>query len=96
MVTVAPERTKTLILTAKRLRKQDRTGLESELVIVCPDCGDSFSIAAEVPSADPALAQRHGAWLVDQLIWDHIQHSKHRGSIRLPSAQELLRSAHTR
>lgn len=82
----------TLRITARRLRKQDRTGVESELIVVCPECGDSYSIGGEVPCLDSALAQSRGAWLLDQFVWDHIQESKHHGSIRLPSSEELQRS----
>ncbi|HZU22996.1 MAG TPA: hypothetical protein VE998_09210 [Terriglobales bacterium] len=76
-------------VSARRLRKQNRTGLESQLIIVCPECGEGFSIVSEVPCSDTALAESRGAWLLQQFIWDHIQESKHRGSIRLPSADEL-------
>jgi hypothetical protein len=78
-------------MTAKRLRKQDRTASQSEWIVVCPECGDSFSIAREVPFDNPALAENYGAWLLDQFVWDHIQESEHRGSIRLPSQEELKR-----
>ena len=75
--------------TAKRLRKQTGILPTSSLVVVCPQCGDRFSIAREVPCLDPALAERHAAWLQDQLVWDHIQENKHRGSVRLPTASEM-------
>src|ERR1051325_1182257 len=90
MVTPAPpkQRTKSSTVNARRIRKHDRSGLVSGLIIVCPDCGDSFSI---VPCLDSALAQSRGAWLLELFVWDHIQESKHRRSIRLPSAEELNR-----
>jgi hypothetical protein len=74
---------------AKRLRKQNGTLPSSALVVVCPQCGERFSIAREVPSPDMALAERHAAWLQDQLVWDHIQENKHRGSVRLPAPSEM-------
>lgn len=90
MVT-ASEGTRSPASTARRLRKQERSGLDSNLIIVCPDCGDSFSIASEVPCADSALAKSRGAWLLEHFVWDHIQETRHRGSIPLPSAEELRR-----
>jgi hypothetical protein len=83
------QRAATLAPTAKRLRKQNGTLPSSALVVVCPQCSERFSIAREVPSPDPALAERHAAWLQDQLVWDHIQENKHRGSVRLPAASEM-------
>ena len=93
MVVPTPSKTPatTVSRTATRLRKQDRTGSQSEWIIVCPECGDSFSIVREVPFLNPALAESYSAWLLDQFVWDHIQESKHRGSIRLPSPEELKR-----
>lgn len=76
---------------ARRLRKHTGAAVDSDLIVVCPQCGDCFSIAHEVPCLDPCLAQRHAQWLLDQFVWDHIQENKHRGSIPLPNADELTR-----
>ena len=81
---VMKRETRTPTATARRLRKLDRVDLESELIIVCPDCGDSFSIVGQVPCLDSALARSRGAWLLDQFVWDHIQENKHKASITLP------------
>jgi hypothetical protein len=81
--------------TAKRLRKQNELRIGSELIVVCPQCGDRFSIAHEVPCLDPSVAKQHSEWLLDHFVWDHIQENKHRGSISLPNAEELTRWART-
>ena len=79
--------------TAKRLRKQNEMCIGSELIVVCPQCGDRFSISREVPCLDPSVAKQHSEWLLDHFVWDHIQENKHRGSIALPNAEELTRWA---
>jgi hypothetical protein len=77
---------------AKRLRKRAVEAMESPLIVVCPQCGERFLIAREVPCADAALAERHGIWLLDKFVWDHIQENKHRSMIPLPSAEEMARN----
>jgi ribosomal protein L32 len=70
--------------TAKRLRKNPGEQLQTVLIVTCPQCGDRYSIAHQVPCPDPTLAERNAAWLQDRFVWDHIQESRHRGSILLP------------
>jgi len=78
--------------TARRLRKQPESDIGSQLVVVCPQCGERFSIADSEPCADRAFVERRAReWLLDQFVWDHIQESKHRGSIPLPDVEELVR-----
>ena len=71
-------------LLAKRLRKHNGELPDTSLIVVCPQCGERYSIAGNVPCSDPALVQRHAAWLLDRFVWDHIQENRHRGSIPLP------------
>ena len=77
--------------TAKRLRKHDGAAMVSELVVVCLECGERFSIAKEVPCVDQPRVTRLTHWLLDKLVWDHIQENKHPGSILLPESEELAR-----
>lgn len=70
--------------TARRLRKHNGDLPQSEFIVVCPQCGERYSIAREIPCSDPALAARHAIWLLDHFVWDHIQENRHRSSIRLP------------
>ena len=79
-------------MRAKRLRKQG-IATDSEFIVVCPQCGDRFSVMNEWPCIDTALAQRHMTWLLDRFVWDHIQENKHKGSIQLPASEELTRAA---
>lgn len=58
-------------------------------LVACSQCGDRFVIAHEPDAAAPELAGRQAIWLQDQFVWDHIQETKHRSSIALPSAEEL-------
>lgn len=76
-------------ITAKRLRKQN--GIANGSLVVCPQCGDRFSLAHKVPCSDPYLVERHVEWLLDQFVWDHIQENQHRHTIALPNAEELTR-----
>ena len=52
--------------------------------VVCGDCGAEFQIGHRSNYQDRALAARQAAWLVEKLVWDHIQENKHPGSIDLP------------
>jgi hypothetical protein len=79
-------------MRAKRLRKHGIPG-DSEFIVVCPQCGDQFSVMNEWPFIDTALAKRHETWLLDRFVWDHIQENKHKGSIPLPASEELTRAA---
>lgn len=53
--------------------------------VVCVDCGTEFQITHRMPLQDNLLAQRQARWLGEQFVWDHIQESKHRATIELPS-----------
>lgn len=68
---------------AKRLRKHG-IATDSDFMVVCPQCGDRFSVMNDWPNVDRALAKRHTTWLLDRFVWDHIQEIKHKGSIPLP------------
>jgi hypothetical protein len=52
--------------------------------VVCTQCGQRFAIHND-GVRDAQLAERQTAWLLDQLVWDHIQERKHHGSIELPA-----------
>jgi hypothetical protein len=58
-------------------------------LVVCGQCGERFTIGHDPASANLELAERQATWLQDHFVWDHIQESKHRGSIALPAANEL-------
>jgi hypothetical protein len=65
---------------ARRLRKVALGDLET---IVCSQCGQRFAIHSDgVRNAE--LAEKQVAWLLDLLVWDHIQERKHHGSVPLP------------
>jgi hypothetical protein len=82
--------------TAKRVRNAskeppdheppDRVVMET---VVCDQCGACFEIGHAMASQDPALATRQAVWLAEQLVWDHIQEGRHRGSQYLPALHEL-------
>ena len=52
--------------------------------VACDTCGDQFQITQHMPQCDAELAGRQVSWLVDHLVWDHIQETKHRATIELP------------
>lgn len=58
-------------------------------VVACSHCGERFEISHKANFQDPKLAERQAAWLQDQFVWDHIQETKHRGSIALPASDEM-------
>jgi len=77
--------------TAKRAQhtgkvSQDRVVMET---VVCDQCGARFEIGHAMASQDPTLATRQAAWLADQLVWDHIQEGRHRGTQYLPALHEM-------
>jgi hypothetical protein len=57
---------------------------EDPETVVCSQCGQRFAIQND-GVRDAQLAERQTAWLLDQLVWDHIQERKHHGSIELPA-----------
>lgn len=52
--------------------------------VACDTCGEQFQITQRMPLCDADLAQRQARWLVDHLVWDHIQETKHHATIELP------------
>jgi len=78
---------------AKRLRQSGSGGPPSRTqvmqMVVCSQCSDRFAITHETAGADPELAKLQAVWLQDQFVWDHIQETKHRSSVALPSAEEI-------
>ena len=78
--------------TAKRLRQTaESTPAKTVMMklVVCTQCGERFAIGHDTASPDAELAERQAKWLEDQFVWDHIQESKHRSSIALPSWDEM-------
>jgi hypothetical protein len=82
--------------TAKRVRHVTTEPLDHEPpdrvvmeTVVCDQCGARFEIGHAMASQDPALATRQAAWLAEQLVWDHIQEGRHRGTQYLPTLHEL-------
>jgi hypothetical protein len=57
--------------------------------VECGQCGERFAITHDLATADAELAVRQAAWLQDHFVWDHIQETRHRSSIALPSPEEL-------
>ena len=80
---LAPESTG----TARRVRSNMSTSPNCTVMarVVCGDCGVEFQITHRMPLQDKVLAQRQASWLAEQFVWDHIQESKHRTTIELPS-----------
>jgi hypothetical protein len=76
---------------AKRLR--NHTGGVSNgvvmAIVVCDDCGSRFAVTHRAPFQDAPLAERQAAWLKDRFVWEHIQETRHSGSIRLPAWHEM-------
>ena len=65
-----------------------RTGVErpnDDLMetVVCGQCGQRFAIHHDPVRRNVEMARRQASWLQEQLVWDHIQERKHRGTIRL-------------
>ena len=58
-------------------------------VVTCDTCRVRFAIGHGPGSQDSDLAGRQAAWLVKELVWDHIREAKHRGSVSLPGAAEM-------
>jgi hypothetical protein len=79
---------------AKRVRNRMPPGSPNftvMTVVVCGDCGAEFQIGHRSNYQDRSLADRQAVWLADKLVWDHIQESKHPGSVDLPTlAQPAL------
>jgi hypothetical protein len=76
---------------AKRLR-HNADGVSKSAVmaiVVCDECGERFAVTHRAPFEDAPLAERQAAWLKDRFVWDHIQETRHSGSVRLPAWQEM-------
>ena len=87
--------------TAKRLRQSTSappvpSRTQTVKTVVCEQCGDRFAISHDINTPDPSLAEHQAAWLAEQFVWDHIQETKHRSSITLPTAEELKLAAASR
>lgn len=72
--------------TARRVRPkaESRTDMVVMAIVVCENCGAQFAISHRTAFQDANLASRQAVWLEDRFVWDHIQESKHHGSIDLP------------
>lgn len=77
--------------TAKRMGKKAESAPNIVImkIVTCEDCGAQFAIGHDMSVRDADLASRQAAWLLDQLVWDHIQENKHRGSVALPACDEI-------
>ena len=77
--------------TAKRIRKStaDQPNVTVMATVTCESCGARFAISHRPPFLDAALAARQSVWLADQLVWDHIRETKHRGTISLPDCNHV-------
>src|SRR5512138_2793206 len=84
--------------TAKRLRHNAESISDAILVfrnnvvvttVLCDECGERFAVFHHPASRDISLAERQAVWLKDRFVWDHIQETKHSGSIRLPGLHEM-------
>jgi hypothetical protein len=53
---------------------------EDTETVVCSQCGQRFAVQND-GVRDAQLIERQAAWLLDQLVWGHIQERKHHGSI---------------
>jgi hypothetical protein len=75
---------------AKRMRNSQGplTNIVTMTTVCCDKCGFHYAIEHRAGAEDASLATRQAAWLADRLVWDHIQESKHQGSIRLPFVAE--------
>ena len=76
---------------AKRVRSSGESvpDVVEMSTVTCDQCGARFTIGHRLFFQDAELATRQAAWLGEQLVWDHIQENKHRGSIRLPASNEM-------
>jgi hypothetical protein len=77
---------------AKRVRQNNGGGVPNLVemsTVTCDQCGARFAIGHRLFFQDAELATRQAVWLGEQLVWDHIQENKHRGSIRLPASNEM-------
>jgi hypothetical protein len=78
---------------AKRVRNRastPSTHFTVMTVVVCADCGAEFQIGHRSNYQDRSLADRQAVWLADKFVWDHIQETKHPGSVDLPELPELI------
>lgn len=76
--------------TAKRVgKKTSAPNVVIMKIVTCEDCGAQFAIGHDMSVRDADLAARQATWLSDQLVWDHIQEHKHRGSVTLPACDEM-------
>jgi hypothetical protein len=76
---------------AKRLRKNTRNAPDTVTMttVICEQCGERFAIGHQAAFQNPGLAHRQAVWLAEKFVWDHIQETKHHGSIRLPEPRDM-------
>ena len=77
--------------TAKRIRHASAWTTNRVIMetVVCDQCGACFEIGHAPAFQNAGLAARQAAWLAEQLVWDHIQEAKHRGTQYLPALHEM-------
>lgn len=59
--------------------------------VVCGTCSQRFAIHHDPTNQNIEVARRQASWLEEQLVWDHIQERKHRGTIQLPRLQHVVK-----
>lgn len=72
----------------KKLPKEPSTTVTMETVI-CGKCGQQFAIRHDPALREVDAARKQALWVTDELVWDHIQERKHRGTIGLPNCKGL-------
>jgi hypothetical protein len=73
------------MVSARRLRASHPALLRTGLTVTCEQCGQQFGIAHDPAPEALAVATRQAKWLADRFVWDHIQETRHKGSIPLPA-----------
>lgn len=71
------------IATRMRGATADSADIVMETV-VCNKCGQRFAFLLDPIGHNADLTKKQVSWVEEQLVWDHIQERKHRGSIKLP------------
>ena len=93
-----PKRTPPSYGTAKRLRHKVESVPDAILIapntivmttVLCDECGARFAVLHRPDSKDSCLAEKQAVWLKDRFVWDHIQETKHSGSICLPGSHQM-------
>ena len=73
-------------IVARRLRKSADSDAATNTMetVVCGNCGQRFAIRRDPGALDSKLFEKQSAWVQEQLVWDHIQERRHRGTLELP------------